>query len=192
MTYSKPSQWKYVEPAYNPADSASRGIDPNDLKKTQAWLNGPEFLKCEEDNWPKTPNKIKQMPDEHLEWRRMAQINEISAEKKINITDELLERYSSWYALQKGVSYLLRFLSFLRQRKYTRIQQKALSGWLLVREIRVATVKIVKYVQQQCFQDEIWVLEMTAADGQGSSKVDLIMKKSKLRKLSPILVDVQS
>jgi hypothetical protein len=53
----------------------------------------------------------------------------------------------------------------------------------------VATVKIVKHVQQQCFQDKIRVLEMTAADGQGSSKVDLIMKKSKLRKLSPILVD---
>jgi hypothetical protein len=186
---SKPSQWKYVETAYNPADSASRGIDPNDLKKTQAWLNGPEFLKREEDYWPKIPNEIKQMPDEHLEWRKTAQINEISAEKKINITDELLERYSSWYALQKGVSWLLRFISFLRQRKHTRIQQKALSGRLLVREIRVATVKIVKYVQQQCFQDEIRVLGMTAADGQGSSKADLIMKKSKLRKLSPILVD---
>ena len=54
---SKPSQWKYVETAYNPADSASRDINPNDLKKTQAWLNGPEFLKREEDNWPKSPNK---------------------------------------------------------------------------------------------------------------------------------------
>jgi hypothetical protein len=128
---SKPSQWKYVETAYNPADSASRGIDPNDLKKTQAWLNGPEFLKREEDNWPKTPNEIKQMPDEHLEWRRTAQINEISAEKNTNITDELLERYSSWYALQKGVSWLLRFLSFLRQRKHTRIQQKG-SVWMVV------------------------------------------------------------
>ncbi len=48
----------------------SCGIDPNDLKKTQAWLNGPEFFKREEDNWPKTPNEIKQMPDKHLEWRK--------------------------------------------------------------------------------------------------------------------------
>jgi hypothetical protein len=80
---SKPSQWRYVETAYNPADSASRGIDPNDQKKAEVWFNGPEFLKREEDNWPKSPNGIKKMPDGHLEWRRVAQINEITAEGRL-------------------------------------------------------------------------------------------------------------
>ncbi|XP_028416927.1 uncharacterized protein LOC114541139 [Dendronephthya gigantea] len=189
---SKPSQWRYVETAFNPADSASRGINPTDLRKTQAWLDGPEFLQCEEDRWPKNPDEIKQMPDEHLEWRRTAQINEITAEKRINMTDKLLERYSSWYALQKGVAWLLCFLTFLRQKKHIRIQQQALSGSLLVREIRAATTKIVKYVQRQCFQDEIRTLATTVADGQKSSKVvteNLIMKRSRLRKLNPILVE---
>ena len=52
----------------------------------------------------------------------------------------------------------------------------------------MATARIVKYIQQQCFQDEIRALEMTKGDGHGSSKAELIMKRSQLRKLSPILV----
>ena len=53
----------------------------------------------------------------------------------------------------------------------------------------MATVRIVKYVQKKCFHEELLALEVTVVDEQEPSKTNLIMKRSKLRKLSPILVD---
>ena len=74
---SHPSQWRYVETSSNPEDSASRGLKPNDSRKAQMWVKGPEFLHNEENAWPKMPEDIRERTDENLEWRKGAQINEI-------------------------------------------------------------------------------------------------------------------
>jgi hypothetical protein len=37
--------WNYVPSAKNPADLASRGMQPDDQEKLEFWLNGPAFLK---------------------------------------------------------------------------------------------------------------------------------------------------
>ena len=46
---SHPSQWRYVETSSNPADSAPRGLKPNDSRKAQMWVRGPEFLHNDEN-----------------------------------------------------------------------------------------------------------------------------------------------
>ena len=53
----------------------------------------------------------------------------------------------------------------------------------------MATVRIVKYVQKQCFYEELLALEVAVVDEQEPSRTKLIMKRSKLRKLNPILVE---
>ena len=134
------SPFALIESGSNPADSASRGLKPTELKKTKEWLNGPEFLRDDEDTWQKNPDEIKRMADEHLEWRRNVQVNQVLAEKSNLTTNDFLEYYSNWYALQKGVSWLLRFISFLKQRRQ---KMKTIPGQLTVTEIRTATVRIV-------------------------------------------------
>ena len=42
--FTTPSQWQYVKTEENPADLASRGVSPDDLKRLQFWLDGPDFL----------------------------------------------------------------------------------------------------------------------------------------------------
>ena len=42
--FTTPSQWQYVKTEDNPADLASRGVLPDDLKRLQFWLDGPDFL----------------------------------------------------------------------------------------------------------------------------------------------------
>ena len=49
---STPEQWHHVDSCLNPADMASRGIDPNDIISIQKWLQGPKFLQQNPIVWP--------------------------------------------------------------------------------------------------------------------------------------------
>jgi hypothetical protein len=179
------SPFALIESGSNPADSASRGLKPTELKKTKEWLNGPEFLRDEEDTWQKNPDEIKRMADEHLEWRRNVQVNQVLAEKSNLTTNDFLEYYSNWYALQKGVAWLLRFISFLKQRRQ---KMKTIPGQLTVTEIRTATVRIVKYLQRQQFPDELKILPVEASAGRSPHCYFKggVVKGSKLDIFNPI------
>ncbi len=126
------------------------------------------------------------MSNEHLEWRKSTQVNEILAKEQRCNMDDFLGYYSSWYALQKGVTWLLRFLTFLRLRQMDR--SRLMAKQLSVAEIRVATERIVKYLQQQHFSEKIKVLE-ERSEGSSKNRKGGIPKGSKLEKLSPILTD---
>ena len=41
---SSPSQWRYVNSEQNPADYASRGLNPKNQRDIDQWINGPNFL----------------------------------------------------------------------------------------------------------------------------------------------------
>ena len=58
---SCPEQWKYVPTELNPADFGSRGMNASDLKNSQQWWFGPEFLKKAKEEWPEV--KIKREPN---------------------------------------------------------------------------------------------------------------------------------
>ena len=96
--------------------------------------------------------------------------------------NDFLEYYSSWYRLQKGVAWLMRFLLFLNQRIHG--EREFTSGPLTVTEIRVATKWIVRHLQQQHFPDV-----MKALRGNLASLKRVAVKRSQLNKLNPILVD---
>ncbi|XDV29327.1 hypothetical protein PO909_032464 [Leuciscus waleckii] len=48
---SKVKQWRYINTKQNPADCASCGLKASALLNSKVWLNGPEFLKCQESEW---------------------------------------------------------------------------------------------------------------------------------------------
>ena len=185
-SFSKPSQWRYVDTNCNPADSASRGLKPTEVKKIDQWFNGPEFLRNEEDTWPKFPVDINIMADEQLEWRKNVHVNEILAKKQSLTTDDFLQYYSTWYALQKGVAWLIRFASLLKHRSR---EDEVASGPLKVSDIRTATDRIVRYLQQQEFTDELKALQTSSEKSSQHPFRGGVIKRSKLEKLNPILID---
>jgi hypothetical protein len=79
---SKPSMWRYVDTKSNPADYASQGLKLNEEIKINEWLNGPKFIWETEDKWPIPPAGLKEMPDEHLEWRKTARVNRIATSEE--------------------------------------------------------------------------------------------------------------
>lgn len=48
----KPEQWRHVRSKENPADMASRGICPTQLKDNSLWWNGPKWLLEPSIEWP--------------------------------------------------------------------------------------------------------------------------------------------
>ena len=61
---SNPSQWRYVPSNLNPADDATRGLDASKLINQSRWINGPDFLKFEDDLWPVAPCALPVIPEE--------------------------------------------------------------------------------------------------------------------------------
>ncbi|XP_070854723.1 uncharacterized protein [Drosophila suzukii] len=52
---SSPSQWSHVLTQENPADCATRGLTPSQLKHHTLWWNGPHWLHLSEEHWPVNP-----------------------------------------------------------------------------------------------------------------------------------------
>ena len=48
-----PHRWKHVPGVQNPADCASRGLFPLQLKEHNLWWNGPHWLQLDPLMWPR-------------------------------------------------------------------------------------------------------------------------------------------
>ena len=52
LTESDPTQWYHVRTKLNVADLATRGASASDIQAESTWIQGPEFLKSDESEWP--------------------------------------------------------------------------------------------------------------------------------------------
>ncbi|GFW23809.1 hypothetical protein TNCV_4496861 [Trichonephila clavipes] len=57
--------WRHVPSKENPADIASRGIDPKCLPDCKLWWQGPPWLRLETFSWPKAESSCDEASDEH-------------------------------------------------------------------------------------------------------------------------------
>ena len=49
---SSKTAWRFCPGSKNPADLPSRGTTGTDLKSSETWWKGAEFLQCPEEEWP--------------------------------------------------------------------------------------------------------------------------------------------
>ena len=63
-----PDRWKHVPGILNPADCASRGLFPLQLKDHCLWWNGPQYLRLKPSLWPEQPSSLSEVvPTEERE-----------------------------------------------------------------------------------------------------------------------------
>ncbi|XP_013409147.1 uncharacterized protein LOC106172792 [Lingula anatina] len=183
---SSPSQWYHVDSDQNPADYASRGIQlrSDNGDDIQRWLHGPAFLYQPEIHWSKQPDNLHEIPENDREVKRKsAQIHVTTSSEVLDGVERLLHHFSSWYALQKSVAWILRFKRYL----LSRVRQLTVdrnNGPLTVQEIALATDAIVMYVQAKSFHKEYNVVSSAM-----TKKPDSKGCVSPLRKLSPIKIE---
>jgi len=85
-------EWNHVKSTENAADPASRGLLPRQLVASQLHLNGPEFLRQPEKQWPS--QILTRLPSEQLpEYKQPVKC--VLHILKCNESEEIFRRFSS-------------------------------------------------------------------------------------------------
>lgn len=158
-------RWNHVASAENPADIASRGIEPSELQVAELWWNGP--------HWMRNPNihinKI-QVPETTLEERKQ--------QTKVfhnNTEESILNRFSSFKKMIRVLTYCRRFLN-LKENKENR---NKMSTYLTAEEMKTTLGACIKTTQETEFAEE---LEDLKTKGK-------VKRSSKLITLTPYIDD---
>ena len=155
--------WNYVRSGHNPADLASRGINPGETDKLQLWLHGPRFLKEKIDY----TRLFEEPNDSHADLEvRNANAAEVCAD-----VGTLVAHYSSVKKLQKAVVWLSKFYKYLQGRN--------VETEMSVSDMETVMIGLIKYVQRNAFEKELSAIENRRA----------VAASSQLKSLNPILVD---
>ena len=162
---TEPKQWRHVEGKLNPADLASRGIEPDNQAAMRLWLNGPAFLYKPESEWPSS-RPASETPEDDPELKRDVAVTATVAGD--DLIDRIMLRYSS-------LSKLVRHAAWWRRAAVRRHGNDPLTA----EELASAEASLVRFVQRTCLTEDYRRL----------SSGDTPKKSSRLGPLSPKLED---
>lgn len=162
---SRPSQWNFVDSNGNPADNASRGLTVEELLSQDRWFKGPQFLRSNEALWPIFLDPLQPIRDQDPEIKRRAQANpvtEVTVEYRLDL---IFQRYFSWYALKKGVAWILRFTNYIQKKMHSKerssvsLDGSRFPGELSLEELKSSGKCIISYDQKTSFPEVIIALQ---------------------------------
>ncbi|XP_063618245.1 uncharacterized protein LOC134791133 [Cydia splendana] len=155
------AQWSHIRTKENPADCASRGMQPAELKEHDLWKFGPKLLHDKVIQYAKPKNN-----DTNLEQAARVHVGIVE--------EEFWNKYSSLNRLIRVVAYCRRFLRKRDSTQNNQVNTRYLQKW----EMDEAALICVKKCQNAEFKNEI---EEINKSGYISSKT------SKIRSLTPFL-----
>jgi hypothetical protein len=139
---SDKDQWRHVTSNQNPADIASRSMDPIQLKSSDLWFHGPPFLSKNSSEWTNSHvNNDISLPE-------IATINLTSSCFKPS-EFALFKKFSSFKKLRRVMAYCLRFINNLKKNQIKE------TDMLTSSELQHAETCIIKIVQAELFSSEI-------------------------------------
>ena len=162
-------KWRYVLSEENPADLATRGIDPKQLIDKTIWWSGPQWLTGPEVAWPPELNCLA-VSEESLP----AELQHAPAD---NEDIDFTTRFSGLSILIRTVARCLRFKYLLRPGG-----KEEMASPLSVMELKKAWIACILYVQRRQFSSEIEILQRGHPVG----------KRNPLRDLDPFTTQVMS
>ncbi len=175
--------WAHVKGVENPADCASRGIDPSELPHHHLWWTGPSWL------------KEKSIPSSHPSTTAADEENVKKEEREMKVSvhqattvplSSILYRHSSLTAVSRTTAWWKRFVHNCRaaKSKQTTDVIPPREGPLSLKEVNDALLSLIKMVQRAEFHTEIRQLELQTRKAQSHPTVPA---NSKLRSLNPFL-----
>ena len=209
---SSPDQWHYVDTKSNPADHASRGLNPQRLQKS-SWITGPAFLWKDQACWPEHSSseakEVFTLSEDDPEVKSKAALV-TNTERSFASLASRLEYFSDYYRAKKAVALCLLYTHKLKERVKTKksacfekpllemtetrsISQVAStkevtsrSQFITVATMQQAEMILIRAVQAIHFEEEIEVLTSATQDS-APGKNHAIKKSSALFKLDPFL-----
>ena len=177
QTVVRASQFRYVPTKMNPADMISRPVTAKELKESQFWWSGPDFLRQDEQSWP--PNIL---PPEEEDETNCALVHAVDttivcagtqlmdAEFALNPS-----RWSNINRLIRRTAYVLRFINKCRRKANETLSTKG--KFLHPKELKEAEQLLIRMSQAEAFPEELESLARGVP----------VSKKSKILKLNPFL-----
>ena len=149
--HSKESEWRHVRSEDNPADPASRGLDADQMVSCEMWKKGPGFIWKDTKHWRDSfvDNTDLLLQDDEVKQEVSSHLGIV----EINVFEEFLQRYSSWYRLKRAVAWLLRYISWLKNGR-AEIKLKPLE----VSDLHESEIAILKFIQHKYYEEELRLL----------------------------------
>ena len=194
QSLSSPEQWRHVSTDQNPADVASRGQMPDQLPQSDIWFNGPAFLWLEQDKWPiASENSNSDSTISDAELLKCHQVLHAVCKTTSTETDPLgplLTYFSTFTKLKRAVAWFVRLTKIIRAKSSKALGNLMLGPVLFASELASAELDIVKHVQLCSFPEELASLKNeNISANNDKSLTGRNLKTSRLRKLSPVLVN---
>ncbi|XP_075160296.1 uncharacterized protein LOC142233297 [Haematobia irritans] len=139
--------WRHVSTFDNPADLATRGVTPSELKENNLWWSGPSWLKDEERFWPSNIN----VPETSIEAKPV----QVHIARSADFED-ILERFSCLSRAIHVIAYMLRF--FHATHPTSKGVQKFETFRLTSLELASAKNRLISLSQKLHFPQEYFAL----------------------------------
>ena len=201
---SDPSQWRYINTASNPADLATRGVAPENLRDSK-WLSGPDFLREASPNRAPTAETIP-LDTQDPEVRREVTSHITGVKGAPTLGSERFSRFSKFASLRRALATLIVRIKVFRsgreehansdrtKRQPSPQEKTGRPPCPTVDELNQAEMIIIRAVQNECFAQEIGSTgtkssPQDAEDRAHARQRKTALKKSDLRSLDPFLDD---
>ncbi|GFQ99690.1 DUF1758 domain-containing protein [Trichonephila clavata] len=150
--------WRYVPTKMNPADIACRGLSPKKLPRCGLWWEGPQWLSCGVDSWPKQPKRDDQTSLVTKERKRTAFSFPVSV--NCDFIDSLFLKFSSFSKIIDIFAFCFRYITNCKARVGKMKSNLDFKGKchvppLTTYERRKASNKNFLYIQNLFFKEEI-------------------------------------
>ncbi|GFT84480.1 uncharacterized protein TNCV_1567831 [Trichonephila clavipes] len=148
--------WRHVLSKENPADIASRGIDPKCLPDCKLWWQGPTWLRLETSSWPKAESSCDEASDEVKAEQKSVSIFNLFTHTSNDVIHGLFKHYSS---LTKIILIFAYWQRFFKNCKKIASQGSSISSShintnsLTFSETKNVEVTIIRWVQGFYFQE---------------------------------------
>ena len=110
-------QWKYVNTSLNPADYASRGIDPSKIDKSEKWFYDPSFLWKKESDWNLNDEETFHLHNEDPEVKNDRCVYSTRVSQEFGLMHTLETGISDWNRMKRLLAYMLKFICRFTQSK---------------------------------------------------------------------------
>ncbi|GFY23550.1 integrase catalytic domain-containing protein [Trichonephila clavipes] len=106
--------WCCVPTKVNPAGIACRGLSPKELPTCVLWWEGPQWLSCEMDSWPKQPKRNDKTSSVSKERKRTAFSFPVAF--KCDFIDSLFLKFSSFTKMIDILAFCFRYITNCKAR----------------------------------------------------------------------------
>lgn len=157
LEYLPYEKWNHIKSSENPADVASRGLNPEDFLKCDLWWKGPEFLYND-----KVINQSRNMNFQTQEETRKTCLilAEQQTDDNLHILDQIIDKHSSLMTILRITAWCIRFINISLCK--SKGVEHDLQNYIATDEIEAAELLYILRTQHIRFNDEIHTLKRNA------------------------------